>query len=343
MYGKVPEKTIWTYWYHKEDCPSADNCVLPPIVQLCTETVAKNKGTFDYKILHRDEVEKYVTRMELPLRFDDMKPAHQKDALMNALLARYGGVALDSTSILFRPFDEYWDEMTAKSATFWGYMYRLEGMHWGNTEVTVVWFLMSRREGIFSSAVRSQLIGMGDWKAALGMPHGYHNPYFAMGDQTLLPLVSMFNYSTPRCKDDKTVGPPVSWPEMCPELEWERYTDEMPGPARNDAKLMWREPRDGPQLPFAFLDGFSMGLWKINGSKSVNSGIPPRCDTEKECWDNVFMERLYRRPPPGQTHAMNFIKMFGSAGKLKDMSRQELLADRTTYIYNWLHLAGLKL
>jgi hypothetical protein len=340
MYGKVPEKTIWTYWYDKDNCPSSTNCTLPSVVQLCVETVKRNKGTFDYKIVHRDEVEKYVTRMELPVFFSEMRPAQQKDSLMNALLSRYGGVALDITSLLIRPLDEYWAEMVREEATFRGYMYRYTGMEWGNTEDMAVWFLMSRRDGLFTNAVRSQVIGMGDWDKPHGMPDGYHNPYFALGDQTLLPIVSAFNYSFLRCGDDSSVGPPNSWPSMCPELEFAAYNDTMPGPERNDAQVLLREPRDGPQLPFAFLDDFSMGLWHVDGETQVNSGIPPRCDTHRECWD-VFMERYNRHTEPGQTPVLNFVKMFGSAGKMKDKTRKELLSDKKTFFYHWLQLAGL--
>jgi hypothetical protein len=128
---------------------------------------------------------------------------------------------------------------------------------------------------------------------------------------------------------------------MCPEFEFPEWNGTMPGPPRNDAKIMLREPREGPQLPFAFLDEFSMGLWHVNSSEEVNSGIPPRCDTQRECWERVFLERFHRKPLPGRTSAMTFVKMFGSAGRLKEFSRAQLLEDRNTYFYNWLKIAGL--
>jgi len=339
MYGKVREKTIWAYWYHKKDCPTSKSCVLPPALQLCTETVRKNRGGFDYKIIHKDEVLRYVTQMELPLRFMQMLPAQQKDALMNALLARYGGVALDISTVLFRPLDEHWEEMVSKGATFSGYMYRITGMRWANAETLAVWFLMSRREGIFSTAVRSQIINMGNHKhpqkAHLG---GFHNPYFAMGDQTLLPILSMFNYSFPSCLKDPTVKSD-SWIGGCPELEFQHPTEEMPGPARNDAKLILREPQLGPQLPFAFADNFSMPVWHVHSTRSVNvSALPgvPTCATMKECWDDVFLPR-YNSPE----RLLNSIKLFNSGGSMKYMTREQILSDHGTFFYNWLKLAGV--
>jgi len=341
MYGKVPEKTIWSYWYDPVQCPSSERCTMPPFVQLCTESVLKNRGGFEYKIIRRDEIVKYVSRTELPLHFSSLRPAIQKDALMNALLARYGGVAMDITSILLRPLDEYWDEMVQNSATFWGYMYRMTGQQWGNSEVTAVWFLMSRREGIFTTAVRSQIIGMGDNVEPLGKAQSkyyYHNPYFALGDQTLTPILSMFNYSWPKCTEDASVGPPTTWPDMCPEYEFPKWNAMMPGPARNDATIMLREPRDGPQLPFSFTDDFSMGAWKV--SSDAKLGVA-ECNTMKKCWNEVFLRRFHERNGPGGTHVLNFVKFFNSGGRLRDKSRAELLADKDSYFYNWCKLAGL--
>jgi len=288
----------------------------------------------------------YISRAELPLHFDTMRHAVQKDALMNVLLARYGGVAMDITTILLRPLDEYWEEMVDHGATFWGYMYRMTGQPWGNSEVSAVWFLMSRREGIFTTAVRSQIIGMGDNAEPLGKSQSkyfYHNPYFALGDQTLTPILSMFNYSWPKCFEDKSIGPPFAWPDMCPEYEFPPWNATMPGPARNDARIMLREPRDGPQLPFAFVDGFSMGTWKVSSAEAVESPIPPTCSTMQACWSEVFLRRFHERNGPRGTHVLNFVKLFNSGGRLRKKSRAELLSDKDAYFYNWLKLAGLDL
>jgi len=343
MYGRVREKTIWAYWTHAEDCPSSARCELPPAIQLCTETVRRNRGGFDYRLLHKDQVLSYVSRMELPVRFFDMLPAQQKDALMNALLARYGGVALDISTVLMRPLDEYWEEMVQQGATFWGYMYRVTGLPWSGSEVLAVWLLMSRREGLFSSAARSQVLGMGDRRhPPTAYRGGYHNPYFAMGDQTLTPIVSMFNYSLPTCIRDPNVrrkGARV----LCPEQEFPRWNDSLPGPARNDATLLLREPRLGPQLPFAFDDDYGMPMWHVGSDQPVNVTHAPRCFTMKDCWDSVFLPRYHGRDGPGRTRLLNFVKLFNSGGaRMKAMSRRELLSDTGTFLYHWLRFAGLE-
>jgi len=347
MYGHVREKTIWAYWYNAEDCATAANCRLPPEVKLCTETVERHKGSFDYRIVRRDEIDRYVNRFELPIHWEQLRPALQKDALMNALLARYGGVALDISTVLFRPLDDLWEEMVAKGASFRGYMYRLNGQPWFNAESTAVWFLMARREGLFSVAARNQVIGMGD----MINTRAYSAWYFALGDQTLLPILTMFNYSLPRCVDDDTVH--HHW--ACPEHELPEWTDVLIEP-RNDTRIMLEDPRDGPQLPFAFA---GMEVWEVTNDTSPvhpdnnGPGFPMHkvgCDSMKTCWEDVFLPR-YRGAAAAGGRPLHFVKLFqaghdllGSSQKGRKVppkSRQEILSNRKTYFHNWLRLAGL--
>lgn len=350
FYGKVAEKTIWSYWYHPVDCPSSKHCKLPTVVGLCAESIEKNRGGFDYRIVHRDEVEKYVTRIELPIRWRDLKPAQQKDSLMNALLARYGGVAMDISTILLRPLDSHWDEMVANGATFRGYVYRLNGRPWRHAEVAAVWFLMSRREGIFTTAVRNQVIGMGDRPE----PSAYHHWYLALGDQTLLPILTIFNYSLPKCYDDPTVNVDPSSklhqfddqnPRMCPEHEQQPWYKGLTGPARNDTRLFLEDPRDGPQLPFAF-EG--MAAWRVDDAAKRSfqrtPGSPMQdeaCSSMKECWENVVLRRYRAHPEPGRAPMLSFVKLFKHAAELERKSRQEILSDTQTYLYQLLKLAGV--
>lgn len=341
MTGKVQEKTIWAYWYHETDCPSASRCQLPAAVELCSETVRQNRGSFDYIILHRDELPRYISRLDLPLHFDQLRQEMQKDAVMNAVLARYGGVALDITSILFRPLDDRWDQMVAHRATFSGYMYRMSGRTWDNAETTVVWFLMSRKQGLFTTAVTNQVIGLGD---RAGPPekstdplYYYRNPYFAMGDQTLTPILRTLNDKLPSCTDDAT----VPWHDMCPEFEGPKWNET----ARTDVRILLREPREGPQLPFAFLDDFSMGLWHVDSDTSApgmaeNSAKVPECFTQSQCWQ-VFLKRFWTPTAPGEVPLMGWVKLFDCGGRLAEKSRQELLGDQSTFFYSWLKLAGL--
>jgi len=329
------------------NCPGSFKCTLPPHVQLCVEVATRNKGSFDYKVMHMDEVPRYLNAMELPLHWKELKPQHQKDAVMNALLGRYGGVALDITVILLRPIDIYWEEMVRNGATFRGYIYRLNAKAHRHAEATAVWFLMSRKDGIFSVATRNQVQGMGDMATTKGV---YKEPYFALGDQTLTPILTATNYNLPKCYEDSTV---IGGTAACPEFAGPPWYSGVTGPARNDVKLMLRDPRDGPVLPYALMPG--MALWNVLDTNKPLPHWDPQwpspyekggpmdgelCDSMKACWDNVFYRRFYQQHPPNEAPALNFVKMFGAGRDLGSLSREALLQNKDTYFYQWLKLAG---
>jgi len=284
-------------------------------------------------------VDDYVTMIELPIRWHQLIPAHQKDSLMNALLARYGGVALDISTILLRPLDDVWNNMVGLGASFWGYMYRINGQPWRHAESTSVYFLMSRREGVFSTAVRNQVIGMGDRNET----GAYHHWYLALGDQTLTPILHMFNYSLPKCIHDTTVL--RKW--ECPENE-QKWDEQVTGPARNDTCILLRDPRDGPQLPFAFEE--NMPMWNTSddatpvplSDNAIGSSMyMAHCVTMKRCWEDVFLSRYLEPAVDGQAHVLPFVKMFRHGADLDGKSRQDLLSAKDTFFYNWLKLSGL--
>jgi len=321
-YGSVSEKTIWSYWWHPTNCPNSKQCVLPPFVQMCVDSIIKNKGSFDFKLMHFDEVHMYVNGVELPFGWKHQSPATQKDALMNALLARYGGVAMDVSTILLKPFDDSWNQMVAQNAIFRGYMYRLNGQPWGHAETTAVWCMMARREGIFRTATVMGVIGMGDaWNAGL-----YHPgiPYFAMGDQTVTPVLGIYNFSLPHCHEDAT----VSQKSDCPEFQLPVWDEALVSP-RGDSLLL-EDPRDGPQLPFAFGDEFGMALW--NRTEDTKRDYLWPCQTPKQCWE-LFLGRYNASKAP-------FVKFFHSGGDaVRGQTRDQLLGNPDSFLCGWLELA----
>jgi len=332
MYGHVREKTIWTFWYDSEHCPYSRRCHMPAYIQLCLDTIRRNKGSFDLHVLHADTVDQFVSFTELPVHWSILSPRQQKDALMNALLARYGGVALDISTILFRPLDQEWDEVVDSGATFRGYMYRLNDKPWMLPEVTATWFLMSRREGIFSTAVRDQRVSM---------CLAHERPSLPLGDLTLTPVLSMFNYTLPKCYEDKAVKNRAS----CPEFSQPIWGPGATGPARNDRKVLLSDPRAGPQLPFARLDKFGTALWSIYDTTSLSQSQVVKgplemlqldlevCSSMKECWHDVFLSRVKTSAP--------FVKIFNYQEQLQYLSLRDILSRRHSYLYNWLKLAGL--
>jgi hypothetical protein len=336
MHGKVREKTIWSFWFDPEHCRSSSRCTLPASVKLCAETVRRNKGSFDFRMIFFDQVTDYVSMTELPLHWRLLSPVQMKDALMNALLARYGGVALDASVILLRPLDKLWGDFVKQKATFQGLMYRVGGKSWGLPETLAPWFMMSRRQGIASAAVRNQV-------STLCSKHT--DPTFKLADHMLTPSLQMFNHSLPRCRKDPMV---LSIGE-CAEFDDSDLSDDMTGSPRNDGKLLLSDPRDSSQLSFSMLDDFGMGGWQVDDSTSFTPemwddmlgieeihGRPP-CSSPKECWHQVFMPRFHSKQEP----PLNFIKLFRTGGPLRFKSRKELVENQSTFFYNWLKLAGL--
>lgn len=323
MHGQVREKTIWSYWYDPVDCPTSESCTLPAAIELCATSIRKNRGEFDFHILHMDTVRNFVNTMELPLQWQLLHPVQQKEVLMNALLARYGGVALDLTTVLLRPLDELWGDLVLHQATFRGYMYRVNGNPWEEPEATATWFMMSRREGIFSTAVRNQVVKYCD---------AYNHPDAALGDWTVTPVLGSINTSLPSCFDDDSVlskdgcpEPLQPWPnqQAVPHLD----------PPRTDRRLLITDPRDGPFLPFSRLDNFGMGTWRVNDT-SHRSGLPPQCGSPSECWQKVVLPRY-------NVGSLMFVKLFKHGGALARRSRKDLLGDNSTYFHGWLKLAGV--
>jgi len=259
-----------------------------------------------------------------------------------------GGVAFDITAILLRPLDEQWNEVVRKGATFRGYMYRINGNPWRHPETSAVWFMMARRESLFSTAVRNQVIGIGDMRNTAA----YRNPFKATGDQILTPILGMFDYGLPKCYNDKTVLTHDHRPgsHLCPELEQPLWSHGSSGPERTDTRILLRDPRDGPHLPFG-MPCLGMVLWNIKndarglphfpGDSNVGGAMHNlTCNSMKLCWEELVLKRFHAPPAPGEARVMDFVTLF-DLGKLNGKSREELLADKDTYFFNLLRLAGV--
>jgi len=67
------------------------------------------------------------------------------------------------------------------------------------------------------------------------------------------------------------------------------------------------------------------------------------CSSAKSCWENVFLRRYHQEPREGEARSLSFVKLFHHGSELDGQSRRELLADRRTFFFNWLRLAGLDL
>jgi hypothetical protein len=141
--GPPAEQIIWTY--HDGE--------LAPYQQLCKETIEHHKGDFDFKFLEsKDDVLQHISEEDLPKDWDALKPRYKRDTAINALLARHGGVALDINTIMFRSFDDWWDqEIEGKGVAFKGFYYK-------SRSETATWFMMVGDNGtsMMQTAVERQ-------------------------------------------------------------------------------------------------------------------------------------------------------------------------------------------
>lgn len=101
----TPQK-IWILWLQGESS-------LPPIPKLCLESIRKNSNGLEVVFLDKDNLSQYY---ELPER---IKHLHSKGRISNAqlsdiiragLLAKHGGIWMDSTILLTSPLPTDWME-----------------------------------------------------------------------------------------------------------------------------------------------------------------------------------------------------------------------------------------
>ncbi len=88
-------KTIWMYW---ED---PKHGVKPPYIDLCMETIERNKGDYKIVIVTPNNVRDFLPDIT-PRVFKIKKIAHRADYIRGHLLLKYGGVWLDSDVILLK-------------------------------------------------------------------------------------------------------------------------------------------------------------------------------------------------------------------------------------------------
>eukprot|EP00419_Tripos_fusus_P000466 CAMPEP_0172680282 /NCGR_PEP_ID=MMETSP1074-20121228/16669_1 /TAXON_ID=2916 /ORGANISM="Ceratium fusus, Strain PA161109" /LENGTH=184 /DNA_ID=CAMNT_0013498591 /DNA_START=55 /DNA_END=609 /DNA_ORIENTATION=+ len=165
----------------------------------------------------------------------------------------------------------------------------------------------------------------------------------ALADCVLFPILSMFNYSLPKCGDDASVG---SNRDQCPDTGQVPWWTGISGPARNDTRLLLQDPRDGPLLPFTFqgMDDWNVtdsnmpDLSRRNVSGAAMFGV--RCRTYKECWKEYVLKRFHEKPRPGEAPVLSFVR-HTQCDEPETRSREALLAAKDSYFYNLLRLSGL--
>ncbi|CAJ1427524.1 unnamed protein product [Effrenium voratum] len=91
-------RIAWSFWDKGADR-------LPDFRRLCVETWAAQNPTWRIAILDQENVFEYLAASDLPRLWKEMYVPWQADAVRLALLAKYGGLWIDASTICFQPFE----------------------------------------------------------------------------------------------------------------------------------------------------------------------------------------------------------------------------------------------
>lgn len=107
--------TIWMYWENKE------GKLTPDAIRLSWKTIINhNKNDFQIKILTEDDVLSYLPHIIQDYKFFE-QIAHKADYIRFQLLYKYGGVWLDSDTIMLRSLQDVKEKIDENEFVFTGY------------------------------------------------------------------------------------------------------------------------------------------------------------------------------------------------------------------------------
>jgi hypothetical protein len=132
-------KTIWTYWDQGIDKLHAFN-------RLCASSWRHHNPDWAVAVLDPSTVFDYLDPSDLPLRWNRIETPQTRSNLVRlALLARHGGVWMDSTILLQRSLDEIaWDHIEEKSLDLAGFCTRSHSRDQGK-DVFETWFIACKQ------------------------------------------------------------------------------------------------------------------------------------------------------------------------------------------------------
>ena len=98
---QIPQ-VIWMLWLQGEDAA-------PPLVQASFESWRRHNPAWDVIVLDREVLSEHVSLPNFP---DHLRMSHIANIVRLQLLARYGGVWADATTLCLRPLDSWIDSVT---------------------------------------------------------------------------------------------------------------------------------------------------------------------------------------------------------------------------------------
>jgi len=60
---------------------------------------------------------------------------------------------------------------------------------------------------------------------------------------------------------------------------------------------------------------------------------------QRACWE-YFLDLYQKNEDSDGDPPLLFVKLFNTGGRLKALSRRQLLSKKKTFFYNWLQMAG---
>jgi hypothetical protein len=92
---------FWSYWHDPDNVPN--------VVNECFISWRRNYPTYSIIIVNSNTISKFISRDELPRKFDQIK-AHQlrSDFIRLALLKKYGGIWMDASILIIKPIEPIW-------------------------------------------------------------------------------------------------------------------------------------------------------------------------------------------------------------------------------------------
>lgn len=137
------EKIIWSYWHDPQD--------IPYIVELAVKSWKKSNPDYTINFLNQTNFTEFVDINELPPIFNNLRPVEQSDVMRLYLLAKYGGIWIDSSILVTQSLSIIWDNQYDIGG------YWLPGFTTNNEKkVFESWFISAPKEGKFIRAWKNE-------------------------------------------------------------------------------------------------------------------------------------------------------------------------------------------
>jgi len=98
-------KIIWSFWQN-EISPDEPLTAIPDFVEACIASMKALNPDYDVRVLDDRTWPKWLAIEDLPNNFPLLRIQHRSDSIRLALLAKYGGVWADATTLMTNPMDK---------------------------------------------------------------------------------------------------------------------------------------------------------------------------------------------------------------------------------------------